>query len=72
MTEEHIDQESSGETFLLSGNPLLQKLFSGSYVVVLLRLMTPGGVVMLLAFAFGVASIPVIYADGSPTNVGIF
>ena len=34
--------------------------------------MSPGLVVMMLAFAFGVASIPVIYADGSATNVGIF
>jgi len=72
MTEEHIDNGSTGETFLLSGNPLLQRLFSGSYAIVGLRLMTLGAVVMLWAFAFGVASIPVTYADGSPTDVGIF
>ena len=72
MTEEHVERETLDQTFLLSGNPLLQRFFSGSYPVVGLRLMTPGAVVMLLAFAFGVASIPVIYADGSPTDVGIF
>ena len=72
MSDEHVERESLTQTFLLSGNPLLQRLFSGSYFIVGLRLMSPGAVVMLLAFGFGVASIPVVYADGSPTDVGIF
>ena len=72
MTEETHSADSTARPLLLSGNPLLQRLFAGPYWVVGLRLMAPGAFVMLMAFAFGVASIPVVYSDGHPTTVGIF